>query len=58
VPRFANLCIERKVRLFVGQIADRDEGKERGEEKEHIDCENRARVQERPSDAHQRSKQK
>jgi hypothetical protein len=48
VPRLADLCIERKVRLLVGEITDRDEGKERWEEKEHVDRENGARVQECP----------
>jgi hypothetical protein len=32
VPRFADLCIERKIRLFVGDVANRDVGNERGEE--------------------------
>ena len=64
VPRFADLRIERKVRRFVGKIADRvaesrgDEGKERGEEKGHVDRKNGARVQECPGDSHQRSGQK
>jgi len=58
VPRFADLCIERKVSLLIGEIADRDEGKEKWEEKEHVDRENRTRVQECPSDSHHRSEQK
>jgi hypothetical protein len=32
VPRFANLCIERKIRLFVGDVANKDVGNKRGEE--------------------------
>lgn len=52
MPRFADLCIQKKGRLFVGEIADRDKGKERGEEKKHVNRENRPRVQERPSDTH------
>ena len=58
VPRFADLCIEREVRLFVGEIADRDEGKEGWEEKEYVDRENEARVKERPGDPRHRSEQK
>ncbi len=58
VPCFADLRIERKVRLFVGKIADGDEGKEGGEEKEHVDRKDGARVQECPSDSHQGSEQK
>ena len=42
VPRFADLCIERKVRLFVGEIADRDEGMDGWKEKEHVDGESGA----------------
>ena len=58
VPRFADRCIERKVRLFVGEIADRDEGMDRWKEKEHVDGENGARVQECPGGPHHRGEQK
>ncbi len=58
VPGFADFGIQRKVRLFVRDVADRDEGKECGEEQEHVDREDGARVQERPGDSHQRAKQK
>ena len=58
VPRFADLGIEEKVRLLVGEIADRDEGKEGWEEEKHVDRENRARVQQYPSDSYHRSEQK
>ena len=58
MPRLADLCIEGKVRFLVGEIADGDEGNERWEEKEHVDRENGAGVQECPSDSHHRSEQK
>jgi hypothetical protein len=49
LPRFADLCIERNVRFFVGEIADRDDGKGHREEMDHVDSENEARVQEYPT---------
>jgi len=52
VPRFADLSIERKIRFFVGEIANGDEGKEGGGEEEHVDREDGAGVQERPGDSH------
>ena len=58
MPRFANLCIERKVCFLVGDIADGDEGKEGWEEKEHLDRKNGARVQECVSDSYHRNEQK
>jgi hypothetical protein len=58
VPRFAYLCIERKVRLCVGEIADRDERMDGWEKKKHVYRKDGARVQDCPNDSHRRSEQK
>lgn len=58
VPRFANFRIQRKIRLFVGGVADRDVGDECGEEQEYVDREDGPRVQKRSSYTYQRGKQK
>ena len=58
VPRFANLCIKRNFRLFVGDVADRDVGNGCGKEQVYVDREDRPRVQKRSSYTHQRGKQK